>query len=278
VTGESAENQVERGNRFKAMHERNTAFVIPNPWDVGSAKLFEALGFEALATTSAGYAQTLGRLDGLLSVDEKLNHCRALCAATSLPVSADLENCFADSPEGVAAVLTRAAETGLVGASIEDYTNDDSRPMYEFNHAVERVQAAVEATRKCDFHFTLTARAEGLLRRRHDMDEVMRRLVAFEQVGADVLYAPALRTLDQIKTVVAGVRRPVNVLTPMCPDLTVAELSAAGVKRLSIGAALARAMMGGVLAASDEMLGAGTFSWATKITHGSRMNQLLGAG
>tara|TARA_B100000676_G_scaffold313474_1_gene395231 strand:+ start:846 stop:1658 length:813 start_codon:yes stop_codon:yes gene_type:complete len=264
-------NQSERAAHFQQLHARDKAFVIPNPWDVGSARVFEALGFEALATTSSGYAQTLGRLDGRVSADEKLEHCRALCHASSLPVSADLENCFADDPEDVAAFLTRAGETGLVGGSIEDYTNDNSRPMYDFNLAVERVQAAVEAARKFDFHFTLTARAEGLLRRTHDMDEIIRRLQAFEKVGADVLYAPSLTTLDEVSHVLAHVQRPLNVLAPTCPGVSVQQMSDVGVKRISIGGALARVMLGAMIDAGEEMLERGTFTWLEKAASGRRL-------
>ncbi|TFH46386.1 MAG: isocitrate lyase/phosphoenolpyruvate mutase family protein, partial [Lysobacterales bacterium] len=190
--------QLEKADRFKALHERDGAFVIPNPWDPGSARLLAALGFEALATTSSGFANSIGRPDGEVSLEEKIAHCRALCAATDLPVSADLEKCFADSPEGAAETIRMAAEAGVVGGSIEDFSGDAGKPIYDFDLAVERVHAAVEAARSLDFPFTLTARAENLLHGRNDLDDTIRRLQAFEEVGADVLYAPALTTLEQV--------------------------------------------------------------------------------
>jgi 2-methylisocitrate lyase-like PEP mutase family enzyme len=193
--------QAEKAEKFKALHARDGAFIIPNPWDVGSARLLAALGFEALATTSSGFAQTLGRLDGMVTLEEKLAHCQALCAATTLPVSADLENGFAHDPEQVAETILRAGEAGLVGGSIEDYSGDDSQPIYDFTLAVERVQAAVEAAKSLNFPFTLTARAENLLRGRDDLDDTIRRLQAFEAAGADVLYAPGLKTLAEVRTV-----------------------------------------------------------------------------
>lgn len=180
--------QKERAERFKALHQREGAFVIPNPWDLGSTRLLAALGFEALATTSVGFAHSLGRLDGEVTRDEAIEHCRALCAAVDLPVSADLENCFAHDPTEAAATILAGAEAGLVGGSIEDYTGDPSHPIYDFGLAVERVHAAAEAARSLDFPFTLTARAENLLRGRADLDDTIHRLQAYEAAGADVLY------------------------------------------------------------------------------------------
>ncbi|HEX8737689.1 MAG TPA: isocitrate lyase/phosphoenolpyruvate mutase family protein, partial [Pyrinomonadaceae bacterium] len=172
-------NQTEKAKAFQALHERAGAFIIPNPWDSGSARLLAGLGFEALATTSSGCANSLGRLDGEITVEEAIEHCRRLCEATDLPVSADLENCFADEPQKAAATILRAARAGVVGASIEDYTGNPANPIYEFNLAVERVQAAVEAARSLDFPFTLTARAENLLHGRDELDDTIRRLQAF---------------------------------------------------------------------------------------------------
>lgn len=267
--------QLEKADRFKALHERDGAFVIPNPWDPGSARLLAALGFEALATTSSGFANSIGRPDGEVSLQEKIAHCRALCAATDLPVSADLEKCFADSPEGAAETIRMAAEAGVVGGSIEDFSGDTRKPIYDFDLAVERVQAAVEAARSLDFPFTLTARAENLLRGRNDLDDTIRRLQAFEEVGADVLYAPALTTLEQVKTVTGAVSKPVNVLAPPLKNVTVAQLSEAGVKRISIGGALARAVIASLLRAGTEMRDQGTFSWTTDATPGAEINRLL---
>lgn len=204
--------QREKAERFKTLHERDGAFLIPNPWDAGCARLLQGLGFEALATTSAGFAQTLGRLDGSVTLEEKLAHCRALSEVTDVPLSADLENGFADDPQSVARTIRLAAEAGVVGGSIEDYSGER---IYDFEHAVERVKAAVEAARSLDFPFTLTARAENLLRGRQDLDDTIRRLQAYAQAGADVLYAPGLRTLDEIREVCRAVDKPVNVLAAL---------------------------------------------------------------
>src|ERR1044072_2820268 len=195
-----AATQKEKAVRFKALHEREGAFIIPNPWDAGSARVLAGLGFEALATTSAGFANSLGRLGGQVVLSGVVEHCRDLCAATELPVSADLENCFADEPERAAENIRLAAQTGLVGGSIEDYSGDPSNPIYDFGLAVERVQAAAEAAHSFDFPFILTARAENLLHGRHDLDDTIRRLQAFEKAGADVLYAPAPSALEEGRT------------------------------------------------------------------------------
>jgi 2-methylisocitrate lyase-like PEP mutase family enzyme len=269
--------QAEKALGFAGLHERDRAFVIPNPWDPGSAVLLAALGVEALATTSSGFANSIGRADGAISLEEKIEHCRSLCAVTDLPVSADLEKCFSDSPEGVAETIRLAAEAGVVGASIEDYSGSADKPIYEFELAVERVQAAVEAAQSLDFHFTLTARAENLLRGRNDMDDTIRRLQAFEKAGADVLYAPALRTLEEVRTVVGAVDKPVNVLAPPIKNVTVAQLSEAGVKRISIGGALARAVVATLLRAGAEMRDQGSFGWTADATPGGEINRLLGA-
>jgi len=248
--------------------------VIPNPWDAGSARLLTSLGFEALATTSAGFAWTLGRLDGTVTLDEKLEHCRALCQATDLPVSADLENGFVDAPEDVADTIRRAAETGLVGGSIEDFTGNDDDPIYELAHAVERVQAAAEAAERLPTPFLLTARAENLLHDRPDLDDTIRRLQAFEQAGAHVLYAPGLRSLEEVRLVTSSVVRPVNVLGPMVQGATVAELADAGAKRISVGGALARAALGGALRAAAA-LREGRFEWVEQAAPGEEIRRLL---
>jgi 2-methylisocitrate lyase-like PEP mutase family enzyme len=257
--------QREKAETFKALHERAGAFIIPNPWDAGSARLLSASGFEALATTSAGFANSLGRLDGEVTRDEVIEHCRDLCAATELPVSADLENCFADEPEKAAETILLGARAGLVGGSIEDYSGDPSNPIYDFSLAVERVHAAAEAARSLGFPFTLTARAENLLRGRPDLDDTIRRLQAFEAAGADVLYAPALSTLDEVRLVTSAVSRPLNVLAPMLKGVTVAELAEAGVRRISLGGALARAALTALLRAATEMREQGSFGWAADL-------------
>jgi 2-methylisocitrate lyase-like PEP mutase family enzyme len=268
-------NQNERAERFKALHERRGAFVIPNPWDVGSARLLVGLGFEALATTSAGFAHTLGRVDGQVTRAEAIEHCRALCASVELPVSADLENCFADEPKGAAATILAGAEAGLAGGSIEDYSGDPSKPIYDFGLAVERVHAAAEAARSLDFPFVLTARAENLLHGRHDLDDTIRRLQAFEAAGADVLYAPALTTLEEVRLVTGALTKPVNVLAPPLRGVTVAELSEAGAKRISLGAALARAAITALLRAGAEMRERGSFEWTSDLTSGGAVARLL---
>ena len=271
-----AVTQREKAERFKALHEREGAFVIPNPWDLGSARLLEGLGFEALATTSAGFAWTLGRLDGQVMPDEVLEHCRDLCAATDLPVSADLENCFADEPERAAETIRLAAEAGLVGGSIEDYGGDASNPIYDFGLAVERVRAAAEAAHSLDFPFVLTARAENLLRGRQDLDDTIRRLQAFEAAGADVLYAPGLTTLDEVRAVTGALRRPVNVLGPLLKGVTVAQLAEAGVRRISTGGALARAALSALLRAGTEMRDRGGFGWMSDLAPGLDVQKFFG--
>jgi 2-methylisocitrate lyase-like PEP mutase family enzyme len=253
--------QADKAQRFRALHNREGAFVIPNPWDVGSARILAALGFEALATTSLGMALSLGRRDGAVSRDDALAHCRAIVGATDLPVSADLENCFGDDPATVAETIRLAAATGLAGGSVEDASADSRHPIYDFGLAVERVAAAAEAVRALPVPFILTARAENFLRGRPDLDDTIRRLQAFEKAGADVLYAPLLPDLAAIKTVCAAVSKPVNVLAGR-PQFSVAELEAAGVKRISLGGLLARVALGGLLRATREIKERGTFTFA----------------
>jgi 2-methylisocitrate lyase-like PEP mutase family enzyme len=254
-------NQSEKARRFRSLHERKGAFVIPNPWDAGSARILAALGFEALATTSFGMALSLGRRDGAVSREDALAHCRAIAGATDLPLSADLENCFGDDPATVGETIRLAAATGLAGGSIEDASGDPQHPIYDFDLAVERVAAAAGAARALPFPFTLTARAENFLRGRPDLDDTIRRLQAFEKAGADVLYAPLLPDLAAIQTVCASVSKPVNVLAGG-PHLTVAELEAAGVKRVSLGGLLSRAAFSAFLHAAREIKDHGTFTFA----------------
>ena len=226
--------QRQKGVRFRALHE-GEPFVIPNPWDAGSAKVLEALGFEALATTSSGFAFTLGRLDGAATLDELCVHVEQLCAATALPVSVDLENGYAVDAAGVAVAIERVAAAGAVGASIEDY--DPGGRLYDRHEAVERLAAAVEAARGVDVPFTLTARAENHIRGNPDLGDTVERLLAFEEAGADVLYAPGLRMTSEIRTVCEAVERPVNVLA--LGDLSLAEIVEAGAQRVSVGGGLA---------------------------------------
>ena len=259
--------QAQRAEAFRALHERPGAFIIPNPWDAGTARLLASLGFEALATTSLGLANSLGRVDGTNAVSrrEVLDNCRAIAAATDLPVNADLENGYADAPSEAAEMIRLAAEAGVVGGSIEDATGDASRPIYDFALAVERVHAAVETARTLPFRFMLTARAENLLHGRPDLDDTIRRLQAFEKAGADVLYAPGLRDLATIRTVMSAVSRPINVVMSAAdPSLTLAQLADAGVKRVSVGGALSRLALAAFLEGAREMKDRGGFTWVRK--------------
>ena len=250
--------QIERSEAFKALHEREGAFIIPNPWDAGSARVLAGLGFEALATTSSGLAFTFGRGDGAVTREEHLAHIRDLVAATKLPVSADLENCYSDDPREAAETIRLASEAGASGGSIEDHSGPPDGHIYDFDHAVERVAAAVEVAQSLPIPFVLTARAENLIRGRDDLDDTILRLQAFEKAGADVLYAPGLKTTDEVARVCSAVSKPVNVLATS--TLTVAEIASAGGKRISVGGALARVGIGGFLDAAREMAEEGSFA------------------
>lgn len=251
------------GARFRALHDAPGLFVIPNPWDVGSARILAGLGYKALATTSAGLAFSLGVREGFVPRETVLSHCRDLSAATPLPVSADLKKGFGDSPESCAKTIHAAAETGLAGCSIEDHTGDPDRPIFDETLAIERIAAAVEARDALDGDFVLTARCERLLWKQPGLDAVIRRLQAFEAAGADVLYAPGLRTLEEIRAVCGALKRPVNVVMGMPgAALSLAELEAAGVKRVSVGSAFARLVYGNMIAAATEIRDAGTFDFS----------------
>jgi 2-methylisocitrate lyase-like PEP mutase family enzyme len=257
--------QIERANAFRALHQRAGAFVMPNPWDVGTARILAGLGFAAIATTSAGLAFALGRRDaeGAVTREEALAHAGTIVDATPLPVSADLENGFGAGPETVAETIRLAAEVGLVGGSIEDASGDPARPVYDLIQAVERVGAAAEAARSLPFPFTLTARAENFLYGRPDLDDTIRRLQAFEAAGADVLYAPGLRDLATIRTVCQAVGKPVNMIMGLAgAPFSVDDLAAAGVRRISLGSALSRAALGAFLRAAREVSERGTFTFA----------------
>ncbi len=256
--------QAAKAGAFRALHERDGAFIIPNPWDAGTARLLAGLGFEALATTSAGYAFSVGQRDNTIGRDEILAHVRAIASATDLPVSADLENGYGDDPETAAETIRLAAAAGAVGGSIEDSTNrPGGEPIYERRLAVERVRAAAAAARSLPFPFTLTARAENYLVGRPDLEDTIERLQAYQEAGADVLYAPGLTSQDDIAAVVRAVDRPVNVVMGLqgC-QLSLAELAAIGVKRVSVGSALTRAALGAFLRAAREMREHGTFTFA----------------
>jgi 2-methylisocitrate lyase-like PEP mutase family enzyme len=270
-------SQSEKAKRFRALHEGPGAFIIPNPWDAGSARILERLGFQALATTSAGFAFSLGRRDGEVTREEVLAHCRAIVEASDLPVAADLENCFGDDPKTVAETIRLAAATGIVGGSVEDASGDESRPIYEHALAVERVAAAVEAARGLGFPFTLTARAENFLHGRPNLDDTIRRLQAFAAAGADVVYAPGLTSLEAIREVCAAVApKPVNVLAGMKgANFPLAELAAAGARRISVGGALARAALGGLLRAAREMKDKRTFTFVEEAAPSAEVSAFM---
>ncbi|GKQ55909.1 isocitrate lyase/phosphoenolpyruvate mutase family protein [Bradyrhizobium sp. Ce-3] len=252
--------QADKAARFRELHQRPGTFIIPNPWDAGTAKLLAAMGFEALATTSLGLANTLGQ--SAVSLDAIIDNCRVIAEATDLPVNADLENCGADDPRTAAQAIARAAEAGVVGGSIEDSTGNREHPIYDFTLAVERVHAAVEAARALPFPFTLTARAENFLWGRKDLDDTIKRLQAFEAAGADVLYSPGLYDVDTIRTVVSSVKKPFNLVMGFAdPTLTLAQLSAAGVKRISVGGAMQRHALAAFLRSAREMKDNGAFSF-----------------
>jgi 2-methylisocitrate lyase-like PEP mutase family enzyme len=257
-------SQAEKARAFRALHERPGIFVMPNPWDAGTAKLFASLGFEAMATTSFGLANALGRVDGTLAVsrEELIANCREIASATDLPVNADLENGYADDPKKAAVIIRMAAEAGIVGGSIEDATGNGAKPIYDFNLAVERVAAAAEVAHALPFPFTFTARAENFLHGRRDLDDTVKRLQAFARAGADVLYAPGLRELATIKQVVAAVSKPINiVMSAADPDLTTQQLADAGVKRISVGGTLSRLAFAAVRDAAVAMRDQGSYQW-----------------
>jgi 2-methylisocitrate lyase-like PEP mutase family enzyme len=254
----------DKANAFSALHVPGEPFVIPNPWDAGTARMLAGIGFEALATTSAGFAYTLGLNDGHITRDQALEHSRDIAAAVDVPISADLENGFAEAPDAVAETYRLAAATGIVGASIEDSTGNPEQPIYDFELAVTRVEAAVAAVRGAEFDFTLTARSENFLHGRADLDDTIARLAAFEAAGADVLYAPGLPDLDAVATVCAAVTRPVNVLVVgALAQHSVSDFASAGAARLSLGSVLARHVLGHLFTAASEIQDQGTFSLAS---------------
>ena len=268
-----------RAERFQRLHQRDGLFVIPNPWDAGSAKLLAALGFEALATTSAGFAFSAGKPDAesAVSREDTLANVRTIVDATDLPVSGDLENGFGDDAQTCAETIALAARAGLVGASIEDATGRAGDPIYPFPLAVERVEAAVKAARALPLPFVLTARAENLINGRPDLADTVRRLEAFAAAGADVLYAPGLKTRDEIKTIVRAVApKPVNVVMGLSgADFSLEVLADLGVKRVSVGSAFARAAYGALLRAAREVRGQGTFTFAQQAVPYSEINTLF---
>ncbi|WP_176057260.1 isocitrate lyase/phosphoenolpyruvate mutase family protein [Paraburkholderia sp. BCC1876] len=270
--------QSDKARQFQSYHAAGEAFIIPNPYDIGTARLLALAGFKALATSSAGYAFTRGLPDNAIGRAQMMLHLAEIAGATDLPVSADLENGFGDAPEDCAETIRQAAAAGVVGGSIEDWTGRDDDPIYSFEAAVERVRAAVEAARALPFPFTLTARAENYLTGRPDLDDTIRRLQAYQEAGADVLYAPGLKTREEIATVVSALDRPVNVLMGLQGVvLSFDELRALGVRRVSVGGSLARAALGAFQRAAHEMREHGTFDFTKEAASGSEMNQLFTA-
>ena len=260
---QQTEGQAEKAHVFQALHHRDFAFIIPNPWDAGTARLLAYLGFEALATTSAGYAFSIGQRDNTVDRRQMMTHLAAIASATNLPVSADLENGFGDAPETVAETIGLAAAAGVVGGSIEDSTQRTDQPIYEIELASDRIRAAADAAGALPFPFTLTARCENYLVGRPDLNDTIKRLQAYQLAGANVLYAPGLKSKEDIAAVVSSVDRPVNVVMGLQGvQLSLAELSAIGVKRVSVGSALSRAALGAFLRAAREMNEHGTFSFA----------------
>ena len=267
----SRSNKVER---FRALHQGPRAFVIANPWDAGSARVLAALGFEALATSSGASAGRLGRRDGRVSREECLAQAREICAAVEVPVSADLEKCFADAPREAAETIRLAAETGLAGGSIEDATGDKDKPLFEFSHAVERVAAAAEVARKVDF--VLTARTENYLRGKPDLVDTIHRLQAFEKAGADVLMAPGVPDLESVRKICQSLSKPFNFMAGIKGrSFTVAELEAAGVRRISLATSLYRAAMTGLLEAAREVREKGSFGYLERTLPTPDLNKYL---
>ncbi|MFU0505147.1 isocitrate lyase/PEP mutase family protein [Pseudaminobacter sp. NGMCC 1.201702] len=251
---------MDKGALFRQLHEAPGAFLIPNPWDIGTAKLLASFGFKALATTSAGFAFSRGLPDGAVAFDMMITHCKEIVAATDLPVSADLERGKGDSPESAAETIFAAQAAGLAGCSIEDYTDDPDNPIYDFSLAVERVAAAAEAARALHNDFVFTARAENFLHGRPDLDDTIARLQAFERVGADVLYAPGITDIEMVRTICSSVSKPVNVLA--VPGFTMPALADAGASRISLGSKLTTHAFGMMQRASREMLEQGTFEFS----------------
>ncbi len=270
--------QSQKAAAFRALHERPGGFIIPNPWEAGTARLLAAAGFEALATTSLGLANMLGRADSHVTRDEVIANCRVIAEATDLPVNADLENCFAHEPDAAADTIRIAAEAGAVGGSIEDFSGDRNDPIYDFDLAVARVRAAVQVAHSLPVPFLLTARAENLIHGRTDMADTIRRLQAYEAAGADVLYAPGPRNLSEVRQVVAAVKRPVNVVTGwLDPGITLAQLAEAGAKRISVGGALSRLVLATFVKAAHDMQEHGSFAWMHDMMGSTELGTMFAA-
>jgi len=274
--GDAHVTQSDKANRFKELHRGPGAFVIPNPWDAGSARILAGLGFQALATSSGASAGVLGRRDGQVTREEALAHARAVVEATDVPVAADLEKGFGDAPAVVAETIRLAAEVGLVGGSIEDATGERDKPLYDIGQATERVAAAAQAARTLPFPFTLTARAENFIRGNPNLEDTIKRLQAFERAGADVLFAPGLPDLASVRAVCAAVSKPVNFMVGIKGrSFTVAELAAAGVRRISLATSLYRAAMSGLVEAAREVKEQGTFDYLDRSLTTPELNAFM---
>jgi 2-methylisocitrate lyase-like PEP mutase family enzyme len=265
---------MDKGTVFRALHQGANIFVMPNPWDIGSAKLIQHFGFSALATSSAGFAWSRGLLDGAVSFEAMIAHCREMAAAVEIPVSGDLEKGKGDTPASAGETIFAAEAAGLAGCSIEDHTGDPDRPIYDFNHAVERVAAAAEAARALKRDFVFTARAENFLWGRRDLDDTIKRLQAFDKAGADALFAPGVSDIAMIKEICGAVSKPVNVLVGG-PDLTLTALAEAGVKRISLGSRLSSLAFGAVERAAREMLDKGTFTFNRDVMPFAKTQEIL---
>jgi 2-methylisocitrate lyase-like PEP mutase family enzyme len=269
--------QEEKCINFKKLHDNSEAFVIANPWDTGSARLLQGMGFKALATSSSGFALALGKQDGQPTLEEKLSHCRAVAAATDIPVSADFEDGYASSPEDVAKNVANMIETGVAGCSIEDFDRAEKQ-LFEASLAIERVSAAVEVVKALDFPFQLTARAEHLLRGRSSLDEVIERLNAYEAAGADVLFAPGIGSLEDLKTVTDAIEKPFNVLGVMVAGASLADFQAAGAQRVSIGGSLPFVGMKPIIESCEAMLNEGSFDWVQNMAPPGEVISLMNRG
>lgn len=269
-------SQAEKAQEFVELHNSSNCFLTPNPWDPGSAKLLEHLGFKALASTGAGYAFSMGQPDLSINAKDLLSYLRSLCEATSLPISADLQNGFGHSPQEVAQTILDAALTGIVGGSIEDATGSSDTPVYEMSLAQERIRAAAEAAKALPFKFMLTARAENYLYGNPDIKDTIARLQAYQEAGADVLFAPGIQSVEDIKAIVSSLDRPLNVIMGFQGvQLDMATLQALGVRRVSVGGSLARAAYGALIRAGKELLNEGTFSYANAAISGKELNAIF---
>jgi len=267
-------SQKEKCENFSQLHQQVDAFIIPNPWDPGTARLMQGMGFKALATTSAGFAFALGKADGQPTLDEKLEHCRALVKVTDIPINVDFEDAYADSPTEVADNVAQLIETGVAGCSVEDFSRS-GQYLFDFDAAVERVAAAKTVTGELDFPFILTARCENLIRGVQDLDDTIKRLKAYEAAGADVLYAPGIMSLEDLKTVTAAIDKPFNVLGVMMPQASLADFQAAGATRVSIGNAMTSAALKPLIDYGSAMMENGDFSWVANTASGQSIQELL---